>query len=123
MWSFGCILAELSTGRALFPAVDENELLEFFQLMLAPMPEHMKKRAKKQRKFYNRFGNLIPSAKSRIQSLHDEKGTSLPEALYSDDDPEFLDFVSRCLELEPEKRMSPEDALRHPWLTRNKTKA
>ena len=34
MWSFGCILAELLTGRPLFPAVDENELLEFFIMMI-----------------------------------------------------------------------------------------
>lgn len=36
MWSFGCIMAELLTGRPLFPGIDENELLEFFILIIGP---------------------------------------------------------------------------------------
>ena len=36
MWSFGCIMAELLTGRPLFPGIDENELLEFFILIRGP---------------------------------------------------------------------------------------
>jgi serine/threonine protein kinase len=34
MWSFGCIVAELYTGKALFPAVDENELMELVNIMI-----------------------------------------------------------------------------------------
>lgn len=34
MWSYGCIMAELVTGRPIFPAQDENELLEFFIMMI-----------------------------------------------------------------------------------------
>jgi len=39
MWSLGCIIAELYTGRPLFPAIDENELLEFFCLIVG-RPNH-----------------------------------------------------------------------------------
>ena len=49
MWSFGCILAELVTGRPLFPAIDENELLEFFIIRIGMPPEEMINRAKKKR--------------------------------------------------------------------------
>jgi hypothetical protein len=41
MWSFGCIMAELYSGRPLFPALDENELLEFFTLIIGKTPQHM----------------------------------------------------------------------------------
>jgi serine/threonine protein kinase len=61
MWSLGCILSELATGRALFPAVDENELLEFFNMMIGLPPESMRKRGKKINKFFDKEGNLIKS--------------------------------------------------------------
>ena len=38
MWSLGCIIYELITGKALFPAKDENELLEFFMVTVGQLP-------------------------------------------------------------------------------------
>ena len=32
------------------------------------------------------------------------------------EDPEFTDFISKCLCWNPETRMSPDDALRHVWI-------
>ena len=32
------------------------------------------------------------------------------------DDPVFLDFIERCLEWDPEKRMTPDEALKHEWI-------
>lgn len=34
------------------------------------------------------------------------------------DDPLFLDFIQRCLDWDPEARMTPSAALRHAWLRR-----
>lgn len=34
MWSLGCILVELVTGVPLFPAHDENELLELIRVRI-----------------------------------------------------------------------------------------
>jgi serine/threonine protein kinase len=31
------------------------------------------------------------------------------------DENSFMDFVKRCLELDPEKRISCDEALRHEW--------
>lgn len=39
MWSLGCIVFELITGKPLFPAKDENELIEFFFITLGPIPD------------------------------------------------------------------------------------
>ena len=47
MWSLGCIVYELITGKPLFPARDENELLEFFILTVGRVPEKMLTQAKK----------------------------------------------------------------------------
>jgi serine/threonine protein kinase len=29
---------------------------------------------------------------------------------------DFVDFIDNCLEWKPEKRMTPEDAFKHPWI-------
>lgn len=33
-----------------------------------------------------------------------------------EEDPDFTDFVCRCLEVDPRKRMTPDDALKHIWV-------
>ena len=52
MWSLGCIVYELLTGRPLFPAKDENELLEYFMVTLGEVPKEMFMGCKKQKQFY-----------------------------------------------------------------------
>lgn len=42
----------------------------------------------------------------------------LTRALNGCDDPLFLDFIRRCLDWDPEQRMTPSAALRHAWLRR-----
>lgn len=54
MWSFGCIVFELITGMPLFPARDENELLEYFFITIGAMPENMITSAKKFKQFYRK---------------------------------------------------------------------
>jgi len=49
MWSVACIVAEMLTGRPLFPALDENELIECYIMMFGYLPLQMLKRAKKRR--------------------------------------------------------------------------
>lgn len=40
---------------------------------------------------------------------------SLASVLKSDDDL-FLDFISKCLTWDPDKRLKPQPAMRHPWI-------
>ena len=68
MWSFGCILFELITGRPIFPALDESELMEFFKIRIGDpklsIGDIYANASKKH--FYDQAGNLIRSPKSRI---------------------------------------------------------
>ena len=41
MWSVGCILYELAIGSPLFPARDENELLEYLVITIGDIPPYM----------------------------------------------------------------------------------
>ena len=36
--------------------------------------------------------------------------------IIGNEDPDFLDFVKKCLDWDPEERMTPDDALRHVWI-------
>ena len=47
--------------------------------------------------------------------LRKPKGKPL-ELVMGDEDPDYLDFVRKCLEWDPEKRMDPYEALRHVWV-------
>ena len=38
------------------------------------------------------------------------------EEILETDDRSFIDFVRRCLDWDPETRMSPDEALRHAWI-------
>jgi dual specificity tyrosine-phosphorylation-regulated kinase 2/3/4 len=38
------------------------------------------------------------------------------ELMIGDEDPDFVDFVKKCLLWNPEERLSPDDALRHVWV-------
>lgn len=66
MWSLGCIIAELKNKRPLFPALDENELLEFFSMMISMPAQDMIEKAKKKAKFFNKDGGIIKSRQSRL---------------------------------------------------------
>lgn len=68
MWSLGCIITELTTGRPLFPAIDENELLELFIMVIGIPPPEMIEKAKKKSKFFDKNGKFVRSKQSRIQN-------------------------------------------------------
>lgn len=70
MWSVGCILYELAVGSPLFPARDENELLEYFIITIGELPHYMIRQAKKYKQFFKHHGDgvdeLIRSKKSTL---------------------------------------------------------
>ena len=47
--------------------------------------------------------------------LRKPKGKPL-DLVIGDEDNDFLDFVRKCLEWDPEKRLDPDEALRHVWV-------
>ena len=40
---------------------------------------------------------------------------TLKEAVPCDDE-EFIDFIQKCLEIDPETRFSASEAMEHPWI-------
>lgn len=137
MWSLGCILAELATGHPLLPGEDEGDQLACIIELLNMPPASLLQQAKPCRvkqfissKGYPRYcaTELLPSG--RLILLGGKSGRGKPrgppgsrtwtQALGGCDDMNFIDFVRRCLEWDPQVRMTPAMALRHPWLVRRK---
>ena len=94
MWSFGCILSELRTGRPLFPAVDENELLEFFVMIIGMPPSDMIEKAKKKARFFNPKDNsLIRSKMTRLKDSFEGSYNLRQIVQVENDENQFIEFL------------------------------
>jgi len=114
MWSLGCILAELYTGYPIFPGENEVEQLACIMEVLNVPPEDVLTQSTRRRLFFDSRGNprCITNSKNRKR----KPGTKPLAQVLRCNDPLFVDFVCKCLEWDPKKRMTPEEAVRHEWL-------
>eukprot|EP00127_Corallochytrium_limacisporum_P001547 Clim_evm8s65 gene=Clim_evmTU8s65 len=113
MWSLGCILAELFTGYPLFPGEnEEDQLLAMMEVLGLPPPE-MIASAPRRKVFFHSNGQPRVKANSRGK-IRKPATKSLHAALRCNDN-KFLDFLLGCLQWDPEERLTPEEALEHPW--------
>lgn len=114
MWSLGCILAELYTGYPLFPGENEVEQLACIMEVLGHPPDDLINTATRRRLFFDSRGTprCITNSKGRKRK---PASKTISQALRCNDTV-FIDFVSKCLEWDPKKRMTPEEAARHEWL-------
>lgn len=101
MWSFGCILVELITGKPLFPAVDEHELLELFIVSIGMPPEEMINKCSKRKYFFDSNRTLIRSRRSRVKKGTKVRGMPVRNELASEGDDDFIDFIEKCLIIDP----------------------
>jgi len=126
LWSLGCILAELWTGYVLFQNESVQSLLARILGIIGDFPYHLMTRGKYVPQYFTQDGQLYqeiegPACPNRGRKLHllVPKKTSLRQRMRTDCE-EFLDFLTQLLQLEPSKRPTASEALRHPWLTRCK---
>lgn len=113
MWSLGCILVELDAGAPLFSAKNESDLL-LLQLELLGLPSiEVLARAKRAEEFFS--GGRPLKTTDRKGRSHPVGSRALRDACRTTN-PDFLDFVARCLTWDPAERMTPMEALEHPWI-------
>ena len=86
MWSLGCILVEMKKGTPMFPALDENELLEMFVMVVGEPPLHMRNSGKKKNRFFDIKGNIIRSKNSRVKDAA-ERSLTIESLFVEDKDP------------------------------------
>ncbi|RDL38925.1 uncharacterized protein BP5553_03265 [Venustampulla echinocandica] len=118
MWSLGCILAELFTGVPIFPGENEQEQLACIMEVFGPPEKHLIEKSTRRKLFFDSLGKprLTVSSKGRRRR---PSSKTLAQVLKTDEEP-FLDFLSRCLRWDPDRRIKPEDAVKHEFMTGRK---
>ncbi|XP_017785294.1 PREDICTED: dual specificity tyrosine-phosphorylation-regulated kinase 4 isoform X2 [Nicrophorus vespilloides] len=114
MWSLGCILAELYTGYPLFPGENEVEQLACLMEVLGVPGDEIINAATRRRLFFDSRGN--PRCLTNTKGRKRKPGSKNLAIALKCNDALFIDFISRCLEWNPRKRMTPDEALRHEWI-------
>ncbi|XP_074558829.1 uncharacterized protein LOC141814778 isoform X2 [Curcuma longa] len=117
IWSLGCILAELHTGDVLFPNDSVPLILARIIGILGPIDEEMLVQGQETSKYFTESFDLyhVNEELHQIEYLIPER-SSLSQQL-QDSDTEFVDFLSYLLQINPRRRPTASEALRHRWLS------
>jgi serine/threonine protein kinase len=100
IWSAGCIMAEMYTGRPLFPGTtNEDQLVRIFRIMGTPSE-----------RTWPGIGGLSEYKQNFQMFATQDLRSILPQI-----EDRGLDLLGRMLQLRPELRISAADALNHPW--------
>lgn len=101
MWSIGCMIAEMYTGVPLFHGDSEvDQLHKIFSILGTPTPEDLPN-----------YNDLVEDMKGMIR---DFPRKSWSEVLRTDN-LELIDLMNKIMQYNPAKRITPQDALRHPY--------
>lgn len=121
MWSLGCILAELLTGYPIFPGENEQEQLACIMEVFGPPDKHLIEKSTRKKLFFDSVGKPRLTVSSKGKRRRPSSKT-LQQTLKCDDEP-FLDFISRSLRWDPERRLKPDEAIHHEFITGIKSMA
>ncbi|KAK9142459.1 hypothetical protein Syun_011859 [Stephania yunnanensis] len=121
VWSVGCILIELCSGKTLFQTHENLEHLAMMESILGPLPKHMIQKANCGAEKYIRKGarlNWPEGAASResirvVRELARLKG--VVDRYVSSSRTEFTDLLHSLLKYDPAERITAQQALRHPF--------
>ncbi|NXX97870.1 MK15 kinase, partial [Centropus bengalensis] len=108
MWSIGCILGEMLLGKPLFPGTSTvNQMEQILRVIPAPSPEGRKT-----------FREDIKREKAAQLDQRRRHRVTFEEILPSSTPVPALDLLKKLLVFNPDKRLTAEEALQHPYVRR-----
>eukprot|EP00455_Lapot_gusevi_P020362 TRINITY_DN2161_c0_g2_i10.p1 TRINITY_DN2161_c0_g2~~TRINITY_DN2161_c0_g2_i10.p1 ORF type:complete len:210 (-),score=31.75 TRINITY_DN2161_c0_g2_i10:83-712(-) len=135
MWSVACTIFELYTGKILFQGTNNNDMLRLQMEVKGAFPKKLVRKAQFKDQHFDSdlvfeqhkidaasnqllkrkitFTHPIRSIDSLLQSSIAGKLTPSESKRVS----QLKDLLEKGLALDPQHRLSPEDALRHPFLS------
>jgi serine/threonine-protein kinase PRP4 len=139
IWSIGCTLYELYTGKILFTGRNNNQMLRSIMECRGKFPPKMLRRGTLTHMHFDDLLNFQSTGEDKItgrivtrvldfkKPTRDLKTRLMGKGTKGLADGEtkelsqFVDLLDRCLNLNPEKRCTPMEALKHPFVARTKT--
>ena len=115
MWSLGCILYELDTGLPLFYSNNERDIIMMQTAIVGSPTKDMLVASHKHIKKYYYINDIFKFKHDTHGREHPIKSVLLKDKCVSKD-PVFIEFIMMCLNIDPTKRMTPSQALCHPWI-------
>ncbi|XP_064810456.1 dual specificity protein kinase CLK4-like isoform X2 [Oncorhynchus masou masou] len=117
VWSLGCILIEYYLGSTLFQTHDSKEHLAMMERVLGTIPVHLLQKTRKRRYVHRyKLDWDAHSSSGRYVRKHCKPLKQYMTAQSADHE-QLFDLVQKMLEYDPTKRLSLDQALRHPFFT------
>ncbi|ORZ20020.1 kinase-like domain-containing protein [Lobosporangium transversale] len=137
MWSIGCTLYELFTGKILFSGRSNNQMLKHMMDLKGPFSKKMIRKGQFYLNHFDEDCNFLSvevekvTQKDVVKTIQVSKPTKdlktrlMPyTANMSPADViqvnHFINLLERCLHLNPEHRITPQEALVHPFIKSQK---
>ena len=139
MWSVGCTLFELYTGKILFTGRNNNGMLKAIMECRGKFPHKLLRRGALTFDYFDDLLNFKSQDTDKVtgrivtkvmdikpKPVRDLRSRLVPKGKRLDEQERkelelFLDLLDKCLDLRPEKRITPAEALKHPFILRAKT--
>ncbi|OAL36103.1 hypothetical protein AYO20_04517 [Fonsecaea nubica] len=138
MWSVGCTLFELYTGKILFTGRNNNGMLRAIMECRGKFPHKLLRRGTLTYEYFDDLLNFRAQETDKVtgrtiikvmdikpKPVRDLRSRLVPKDKRMNEQERkeldlFVDLLDRCLDLRPEKRITPNDALKHPFISRVK---